>query len=426
MKVLVHPHDLELGGSQLNAIEIAAGVRDLGHEVVVRARPGVLADRVHELGLELIEAPPIGIRPHPGEVSALRRLTRERGFDVLHGYEWPPSIDLWLASAGTSATVMSTVMSMSVAPFIPRHLPLVVGTEEIAARERASGRTTVRVVEPPVDLSVNHRGAGGDTDLFRRRVGADAHSLLVVVVCRLAHELKLEGLLAAVDVVPTLGRDVQLLVVGDGPARAQLESAAAAANARCGRRAVLLAGELMDPRPAYDAADIVLGMGGSALRALGFGKPLVVQGEKGFWRLLEADSIDTFLWTGWYGLGDGRDGRPTLRAALERLVSDRELRERLGRLGHYVCRERFSLTSAAQRQVELYQEALDSRPATFATSAREATRIGSQYVHHAMLRKWRRATGGPRDDFNVPQPAFPREPVAPRLPVPDREKAGAR
>ena len=30
MKVLVYPHDLEMGGSQTNAIEIAAKIRDLG------------------------------------------------------------------------------------------------------------------------------------------------------------------------------------------------------------------------------------------------------------------------------------------------------------------------------------------------------------------------------------------------------------
>ena len=33
MKVLVYPHTMEIGGSQLNAIEIAAAVRDRGHDV---------------------------------------------------------------------------------------------------------------------------------------------------------------------------------------------------------------------------------------------------------------------------------------------------------------------------------------------------------------------------------------------------------
>ena len=75
-------------------------------------------------------------------------------------------------------------------------------------------------------------------------------------------------------------------------------------NARAGRPVVLLAGELRDPRAAYAAADVCLGMGGSALRAMAFAKPLVVQGEGGFWELLTPDTVDRFLWTGWYGVGD--------------------------------------------------------------------------------------------------------------------------
>jgi hypothetical protein len=35
VKVLVYPHVMEIGGSQLNAIEIAAAVRNRGHEVVI-------------------------------------------------------------------------------------------------------------------------------------------------------------------------------------------------------------------------------------------------------------------------------------------------------------------------------------------------------------------------------------------------------
>ena len=55
MRIAVYPHDLGIGGSQLNAIEIAAGVRDLGHHPFVVGRPGALVERIHELGLEFVE-----------------------------------------------------------------------------------------------------------------------------------------------------------------------------------------------------------------------------------------------------------------------------------------------------------------------------------------------------------------------------------
>ena len=74
MRILVYPHDLEMGGSQLNAIELAAAVRDLDHDVIVYGRPGPLTRRVHELGLEFVEAPDPWIRPNPRTVRHLRQL----------------------------------------------------------------------------------------------------------------------------------------------------------------------------------------------------------------------------------------------------------------------------------------------------------------------------------------------------------------
>ena len=51
LNVLVYPHAMEVGGSQLNAIELAAAVRDLGNEVTVLSDDGPLVQRVRELDL---------------------------------------------------------------------------------------------------------------------------------------------------------------------------------------------------------------------------------------------------------------------------------------------------------------------------------------------------------------------------------------
>ena len=89
-------------------------------------------------------------------------------------------------------------MSMSVAPFIPRSVDLVVGTEQIANAERRKGRARVTVVEPPVDLRRNHKGVVRDLVDIRARFGIAGDRLIVVCVSRLAHQLKLEGLLTAI------------------------------------------------------------------------------------------------------------------------------------------------------------------------------------------------------------------------------------
>jgi len=75
---------------------------------------------------------------------------------------------------------------------------------------------------------------------------------------------------------------------------------------------------------------VVLGMGGSALRGLSFGKPLVVQGERGFWELLTPETLDRFLWQGWYGVGSGTEaGRENLISILGFLLDNEQERAQL-------------------------------------------------------------------------------------------------
>jgi glycosyltransferase involved in cell wall biosynthesis len=344
-----------MGGSQLNAIELAAAVRDLGHEVLIYGRPGTLLQRVTDLGLEFVESPKPGRRPSPTVVKHLRAVVGQRAVDVVHGYEWPPILEGRAATIGTSSVVAGTVMSMAVAPFIPFDLPLVVGTRQIAHHEEHGGRRHVTVLEPPVDVVTNAIDMTVDVrdfeDSFEIPTG-----LRVVVVSRLAHELKLEGLLTAITVVPTLAEDVVLVVVGGGPAGAKVDAAAAAANIRAGRRAVVVTGEVPDPRAAYAVADVCLGMGGSALRAMAFGKPLVVQGEQGFWLTLTPETFETFAWTGWYGVGPGTStGRERLTSELMPLLLDGTRRLELGAYSRRTVVDRFSLDAAAHRQLALYE-----------------------------------------------------------------------
>ncbi|HET6917702.1 MAG TPA: glycosyltransferase, partial [Acidimicrobiales bacterium] len=48
---------------------------------------------------------------------------------------------------------------------------------------------------------------------------------------------------------------------------------------------------------------------------------------------------------------------PALRAAVERLLGDRELRERLGRKAHTRARERFGWDAVIERTLEVYRRA---------------------------------------------------------------------
>ncbi|MGP4994701.1 glycosyltransferase family 4 protein [Glutamicibacter ardleyensis] len=364
MKILVYPHDMNMGGSQLNAIELAAAVKDLGHTVIIAGQNGSLVGKVEDLGVEFIELPDPGRRPSPRVIEALERIAIEHEIDIIHGYEWPPSLEAEIACLRLDSVAVSTVLSMSVAPFIPVSTPLLVGTEQIASTERTFGRSEVALMEPPIDTVLNRPGLELPVDLMSDLWGIHGHGLTIAIVSRLAHEMKLEGILAAIEVVGNMRGSVpvQLVITGNGPAVEVVEAAVAEANLRAGELRVVMTGELEDPRWVYAKADIVLGMGGSILRAMAFGKPVIVQGEAGFWQVLNQNSLKDFLWQGWYGAGSGSEqGEKALVQQLRPLIEDAALRSTLGKLSLSVVTERFSLVASARRQIDFYNQVLKTR-----------------------------------------------------------------
>jgi hypothetical protein len=118
---------------------------------------------------------------------------------------------------------------------------------------------------------------------------------LIVIVSRLALDLKLDALVRAIDAVDVFAgsHPLKRVLVGDGPACDTLEMRAKAVDSRHGRDVVPLHGEDMDPRSAYAGADLVDGTGSSAFRATAIGRPLIVQGYQAFPEIFEPGTCET-------------------------------------------------------------------------------------------------------------------------------------
>ena len=356
MRILLYPRALEVGGSQLNAIELGGCAVRAGHEVLLFGPDDVLVPYAQELGLEFHPAPVRDSWPSVRNTNRLVQLVRDRDIQVVHAYEWGPALDLAYGPHLRLGTPMLvTVLDMVIQPFTPRHVPLVVGTRELAESAR-SRHAEVHLLEPPIDTLRN--APGPDPRVARKEFGVDDGEFVVSLIGRLTASFdKAGGVLEAIAATDQLAErlPIRLLVAGDGPERDRVEGAAAAVNRRTGRQTVLVTGDLLDPRPVYDAADVVLGMGSSALKGLAFAKPLVVQGPSGHWRLLTPESASTFLWQGWMGQDPG-NGATALREVLETLLPDDDARAQLGQFGRQLVTEHYSLEQAAVRMDHLYRQ----------------------------------------------------------------------
>jgi glycosyltransferase involved in cell wall biosynthesis len=359
MRVLVVPHDMELGGSAINAIDLATAMRAHGHEPIVVARQGPLVDRVRERGIPLIRTDvPTRPRPWPGAVLDIRRAAARHEVDLIHTYEFWPCVEAFLGTGGVGRLpVLGTIMTMGLDPYVPRSIPLTLGYGDLVEFARQRQHARVHQLEPPIDVDADRPGI--DTTEFASRFGLTGEALNVVVVSRVAHHQKLEGIERTIDAVAHLARTlpVRLLLVGGGRALPTARARAAAVNEGLGRDVVVTIGPLADPRPAYEIADVVVGMGSSAMRGMAFGKPVVVVGVEGFSAPVRPETMATFDRTGFYGTGQGRPvGPDPLVEQIGELLTDASRRVELGAYGRTTVVSRFSLTATAARLDAIYRD----------------------------------------------------------------------
>ena len=360
LRVLVHLNTLELGGTQINAVDLAAEMRRRGVDsILLGARDTVpdgpsLIDLAAARGMEIsLYDPAPTVLPRARQIAAF---ARGQQVDLVHVYgSWGGGArpTYWGPSRFARTPWVQTVYEMSVSPKLYRHMPMIVGTgyQRDEQRDRP-GRTIL--ISPPVDLNENHPDVI-DRMQFRmaNRLGGGP---LLGLVSRLDASMKSIPARAAIDAMRVLApTGATLAIVGSGDDVAAIQSRADAVNEVVGREAVRLIGPMADPRSAYAAADIMLGMGGSAARALAFAKPLVVQGEAGWSSLFEPSSAETLARSSYWSPDSVPDPAGRLAETIRPLLHDPVRRAELGQFGRAFAEQRFGLAAMADRLADFYR-----------------------------------------------------------------------
>lgn len=361
-RVLVHLNSAALGGTQLNALDLATAVREHGWESVLVVFRGEIPEGPSILPLIEESGLPLKVLPRHGMVwqaaPAMARLARDVRASVVHSYGSLASRPAyWGACALGRAALVQTVYEMQMAAGEKEHTPMVVGTGYLVDDLR--GRPgPVTLISPPVDVDENRPDAAGAA-AFRVAYGLRDDDVLLVTVTRLDRQMKARSVELAMETLMEAGLDrVTLVVVGGGDAEQELTARAESVNRATGRRAVVMTGPATDPRGAYAAADIVLGMGGSAARGLAFSKPLVVTGENGWFKLFEPTSAATLFRYSFWSSERRVDAAGELAGILRPLVDDDERRRELGAWGRDFAVASFSLAAMAARLAGLYDSAV--------------------------------------------------------------------
>ena len=224
-------------------------------------------------------------------------------------------------------------------------------------------RNQVAIIPLGLDLEV-FKNSAANRQRFRDELGVSTDTILVGIVGRLTDIKNHQLFLEAIQEYRELKNNslVRFVVIGDGGLRAALETQARALGIE---RDVVFVGERKDAAYFYPALDIVAltsrneGTPLTLIEAMANGRAAIATRVGGVVDLL-GPVVDGTVCQRGVGIPPG-DARAFAKG-IERLVNDRELRERVGKEGFEFVQSKYAKQRLLADIKNLYDELLHFRP----------------------------------------------------------------
>jgi glycosyltransferase involved in cell wall biosynthesis len=356
---IVHTEaSLGWGGQEIRILSESQGLIARGHQVRLLCPPEA---RIHaeapNWGVP-VTALPIG-RKRPAGAKALYEWLKRNRCDVVCTHS---STDAWLSALALLAMgrpipmVRTRHISAPVGLNAPTRWLYTRGTARIVTTGEAlkkelierNGFPAARIDSVPTGIDAG-RFRPGNAASARAALGLPVEGVLVGIVATLrdwkGHEYLIEALAGL--------KEVNLVIVGDGPRRQILESFVDAQNMRA---RTTFAGDQADVVPWLHALDIFVlpsfaneGVPQALIQAMLAGLPCITT---------HAGSIAELARNGETSLVVPVKDAAALRSALEKLLKDSALRKTLGAAARRHCAENYSYQKMLDRMEEIYRQVL--------------------------------------------------------------------
>lgn len=360
---------LVVGGLERVATSLSVGLKRRGEHVVVCSRGRargvtVLRDELHEAGIEVVPIPRPKPTPRALVESALRLapVIRRESPEIVHAHNPAAAVAAALARllAGRRSTaIVATFHGLvegetqrAVRPLVLA-ADVVVGIGPSASQELAdAGFPRDRLLTVPNAVNATVTRSRSDV---RRELGVAHDAELIVTVGRYTAEKSQALLIEAVAELARRRPRLRALIVGLGPLESELRDSAS----RLGLDGIVeVTGPRADAVDVIAAADVAVstsireGLGLTLLEALTVGTPVVASAVGGIPDVLD-DGAAGLL----FPSGDVH----ALVAALERVLDDVALRERLIAAGRRHVAQNFGVDAMVDGYLSAYAAAVSRR-----------------------------------------------------------------
>lgn len=345
-------------GGQNQVLLTVRGLKARGHAVELLALSGgALERRALDEGFRVHPIPASSIR-WDGSVL-LRKLIRERKFEIVHAHD-PHGLTLaWLARAHRRAVLIAqrrVANPLSRGPFA---LARYRAAKRVFAVSKFIAESVTRSGIPTNQVEVIYEGTKlpdpvtvGERTTSRDRFKVAATDTLLGCVGYLLPEKGQEALIRAMPAILKEFSACRLLLAGDGPSRPALEMLTRDLNLA---RAVIFAGFVERIAGIYHALDIFLfpslaePLGTSMLAAMSYGLPVVGVASGGVPEIVASENN---------GLLVPSPDPDAFATSVKRLLRDREEARRFGNAARATIAEKFTDDRMVETTVARYQALL--------------------------------------------------------------------
>lgn len=353
---------MDVGGAETHIYELIRGLRRMGAEVELLSGGGRLADRLRDDGVrcfctDLFCRNPLSILRARW---MLRRLVRERGYDILHAHARIPALLLRGCRRWGCRSVVTVHARFGSNRLLSRLCFW--GDETVAVSEDLRRYVCERYGVPAERVSVIANGV--DCRRFRAdAVGGKRDGTRLLFASRMDADCSLGAALLC-EIAPALCRSypsLQITLAGGGSCFAEMSEAANRVNHLLGRVAVRAVGGVEDVAVLLREQDIFVGVSRAAMEAAASGCAVVLCGNEGYGGILDAESTVAASLSNFCCRNQGRPCAELLERDLRLLLEHDGLRRACAEEGRSVIQSGFDVDTMCKKTLALYRSVLPYR-----------------------------------------------------------------